>query len=81
MSQYGSLQKAYLGQIKSDYFNTYFGQGYLQPWYTCFCRDGCPAEKEECGACKPQQLCNRCNMEKSAWCPSWNVNSGLGWIN
>ena len=69
----------YLGQFKSDYFNTYFGPGYYQPWYQCFCRDGCTTPN--CGKCAPQQFCNSCDLNRSAFCDTYNVNSGLGWIN
>ena len=70
-----------LGQFRSEYFNTYYGPGYFQPWYQCFCKDGCSDRKPNCGKCAPQQFCNHCDLNLSAYCDTWNYNGGLGWIN
>jgi len=61
-------------------FSTYFGPGYYQPWYRCFCKDGCPPAQPTCGRCASQQFCGSCDMQMSAYCDTANVYGGLGWI-
>jgi len=71
-----------LGRFTSpdDNFSTYYGQGYYQPWYQCFCKDNCPPNSSEaCGGCSSQQFCSQCDPVLSAYCPSYNEYGGLGW--
>lgn len=69
-----------LGKYTSDYFNTYFGPGYYDPGQQCFCQDGCPDSRPSCGKCASQQFCTNCNMQLSAYCPSYPYYGGLGWL-
>lgn len=84
--RYGTLNVSYpssplLGQIKSDYYNTWFGQGYYDPGQQCFCKDGCPAQTPSCGKCSSEQFCGSCDLQYSAYCNSQPYYGGLGWIN
>lgn len=60
-------------------FSTYFGQGYYQPWYQCFCKDNCPPGSPQCGQCASQQFCSQCDPVLSASCNSYNELGGLAW--
>jgi hypothetical protein len=75
------LMSPILGRFTSEdgNFSTYYGQGYYQPWYQCFCKDGCPPEQPACGRCASQQFCGDCDLKYSAYCDSTNVFGGLGW--
>lgn len=70
-----------LGQIKSDYFNTFIGPGYYDAGQRCYCKDGCPPDTPECGQCSSQQFCGSCDMKLSAWCDTHAFHGGLGWVN
>lgn len=78
---YVSYPGVNLGQIKGDYYNTYFGQGFFDPGQRCFCKDGCPPETPQCGQCSSQQFCQSCDMKFSGYCDSYPFHGGLGWIN
>lgn len=70
-----------LGQIKSDYYNTYISPGFYDAGQRCFCKDGCPPKSPACGRCHSQQFCGSCDMQYSGLCDTYAYHGGLGWLN
>jgi hypothetical protein len=70
-----------LGQVKSEYYNTFFGPNFYDPGQRCFCKDGCPPDTPECGQCASQQFCGSCDLKYSGYCDTAAFHGGLGWVN